>query len=67
MPRPFSAHLGRKRGIAMDRFARAFVFVLLLAAAGVSAGCSGSTSEGTFDRDTFWKEQQRDQPTGFRS
>jgi hypothetical protein len=47
----------------MDRVARAFMFVLLLAVAGLSAGC-GSTSEGGFDWDNFWKEQQRDQPTG---
>lgn len=48
----------------MDRVARAFMFVLLLAAAGVSVGCSGSTGEGSFDWEKYWKEQQRDQPTG---
>jgi hypothetical protein len=45
----------------MDRFARALMFVLLLAVAGLSAGC-GSTGEGTFDWDEFWKELDRNQP-----
>lgn len=60
-PPRFSAHLGRKRGIAMYRFARVFMSVLLLAAAGLGVGCG---SQGTFNADKFWKEHERDQPGG---
>lgn len=37
----------------MSRIARAFVFGLLLAAAGLGAGC-GLISEGKFNPDKIW-------------
>jgi hypothetical protein len=37
----------------MSKFARAFVSVLLLAAAGLGAGC-GFISEGKFNPDKIW-------------
>ena len=37
----------------MNKFARAFISVLLLAAAGLGAGC-GFISEGKFNPDKFW-------------
>jgi hypothetical protein len=40
----------------MCRFARAFVSVLLLAAAGLGAGC-GLISEGKFNPDKMWLKQ----------
>jgi hypothetical protein len=45
-----------KRGIAMSKFARVFVSVLLLAAAGLGVGC-GYISEGKFNPDKFWLKQ----------
>lgn len=52
MLRPFSAHVGHKRGIAMDRFVRACVSALLLAAAALAVGCAGSFT-GPFSPDKF--------------
>ena len=43
-------------GIAMDRLARAFMSVLLLAAVGLGAGC-GLISEGKFNPDKIWLKQ----------
>lgn len=40
----------------MDRFARAFVSVLLLAAVGLGAGCGGGTGPDKFGQDKFWEE-----------
>jgi hypothetical protein len=37
----------------MNRFALAFISVLLLGAAGLGAGC-GFISEGKFNPDKFW-------------
>jgi len=53
-----SAHLGHKRGIAMDKLARAFVFVLLLAAIGLGAGCGGSADR--FNTDQFWEKMAKE-------
>lgn len=54
-----AAALLAQRGIAMERFARAFISVLLLAAATLSAGCSG-VSDGRFSPDQFWEKQSRE-------
>jgi hypothetical protein len=40
----------------MDRLARAFVSLLLLAAATLSVGC-GISSEGAFSPDKFWEDR----------
>ena len=56
--RSLSAHLGHKRGIAMDKLARAFVFVLLLAAIGLGAGCGGSADR--FNTDQFWEKMAKE-------
>jgi hypothetical protein len=47
----------------MERFARAFMFVLVAAAVGLGAGC-GSTSSGTFNTDKYWEKQIAEQPGG---
>jgi len=60
-PRPFSAHRVRKRGIAMDKFARAFMSLLLVAVVGLGAGCG---SGGGFDNEKFWEKQITEQPGG---
>jgi hypothetical protein len=57
-PRPVSAHLGHRWGIAMDKLARGFVFVLLLAAVGLGAGCGGSAER--FNTDQFWEKMTRE-------
>jgi hypothetical protein len=43
----------------MLRCARAFVSVLLLAAATLAGGCGGVT-DGSFSPDKFWEKQNRD-------
>jgi hypothetical protein len=48
----------------MDKFARAFMSMLLLAVVGIGAGCGSSTSEGTFDIEKFWEKQIKEQPGG---
>jgi hypothetical protein len=48
-----------KTGIAMGRFTRAFMSVLLLAAVGLAAGCGG-ISGGKFDLDAFWEKQKKE-------
>jgi hypothetical protein len=48
-----------KRGIAMGRFTRAVVSMLLLAAVGLAAGCGG-ISGGKFDLDSFWEKQKKE-------
>ena len=47
----------------MDRFARAFISVVWLAAAGLGFGC-GNTSQGTFSPEKFWEKNLSEQPGG---
>jgi hypothetical protein len=42
----------------MDKLARGFVFVLLLAAVGLGAGCGGSAER--FNTDQFWEKMTRE-------
>jgi hypothetical protein len=42
----------------MDKLARGFVFVLLLAAVGLSAGCGGSADR--FNTDQFWEKMAKE-------
>jgi hypothetical protein len=44
----------------MQRFARAFISVLLLTAATLSGGCGGSVSDGRFSPEKFWEKQHRE-------
>ncbi len=43
----------------MDRLARAFVFALLLTAAGLGAGCGGLSLDRT---NPFWEKMAREAP-----
>jgi hypothetical protein len=43
----------------MHRFARAFISVMLLAAAALAAGCTGSFT-GEFSPDKIWEKQNRE-------
>jgi len=45
----------------MDKFARAFMSLLLVAVVGLGAGCG---SGGGFDNEKFWEKQITEQPGG---
>jgi hypothetical protein len=50
---------GAKRGIAMNKLARALLSVLLLAAVGLTAGCGGISSD-KLNTDQFWEKLARE-------